>query len=83
MAKEHIEQHRQQSDNGGADQVQQRVEKEQEQGFRGLGTDPTPNENYTVKGVTQGKPTPETDDDHAEKVRRELRQQERERSQRG
>jgi hypothetical protein len=50
--------------------VQHIVEKESEQGFRGapeLG-DPTPNENYTVAGVTAGKPTPETDPDQAAKV---------------
>lgn len=35
--------------------------KVQEQGFIGVTADPTPNENYTVAGVTSGKPTPETD----------------------
>jgi len=44
----------------GEDQVDEMVEKEQEAGFRGATADPTPNENYTVAGVTQGKPTPET-----------------------
>ncbi len=29
-------------------------------GLRGIKVDPTPNENYTVAGVTAGKPTPET-----------------------
>jgi hypothetical protein len=37
------------------------AEKEMAQGFRGVATDETPNENYTVAGVTSGKPTPETD----------------------
>jgi len=35
--------------------------KEHDQGFSGVETDPTPNENYTVAGVVAGKPTPETD----------------------
>lgn len=41
--------------------VQKAVDKETEQGYRGTTVDPTPNENYTVAGVTSGKPTPETD----------------------
>lgn len=44
-----------------AGQVQEAVDKETEQGFRGVKIDPTPNENYTVAGVTSGAPTPETD----------------------
>jgi hypothetical protein len=36
------------------------VEDETAKGYRGVKVDPTPNENYTVKGVTSGKPTPET-----------------------
>ena len=31
-------------------------------GFTGYNVDPTPNENYSVSGVLQGKPTPETHD---------------------
>lgn len=50
-------------------QVQAAVDEETEQGFRGTQVDPTPNENYTVKGVTAGKPTPETDKKQAEKAR--------------
>ena len=46
--------------------------KQLEQGFRGIETDPTPNEHYTVPGVLAGKPTPETDADHAAKVRADL-----------
>ena len=42
---------------------------EQEQGFRGSEVDPTPNENYTVAGVTSGAPTPETDLGSAKDVR--------------
>lgn len=48
--------------------VQAVVDKETEQGFRGIKVDPTPNEHYTVAGVSAEKPTPETDPDHAEKV---------------
>jgi hypothetical protein len=41
--------------------VQKAVDKETEQGFRGVEVDQTPNENYTIAGVTSGKPTPETE----------------------
>ena len=41
----------------------------QEQGYVGDEVDPTPNEHYTVEGVTSGKPTPETDEKAAAKVR--------------
>jgi hypothetical protein len=51
-------------------EVQKRVDEETEQGFRGIETDPTPNENYTVQGVTSGKPTPETDAGAAEDARK-------------
>jgi hypothetical protein len=44
---------------------------ERAQGFRGTGVDSTPNEHYTVAGVTSGKPTPETDHAQAKKVREE------------
>lgn len=51
----------------GADEVQANVDAENEQGFRGVKVDPTPDEHYTVAGVTAGKPTPETDADaHAD-----------------
>jgi hypothetical protein len=43
-----------------------------EKGFRGVEVDPTPNENYSVSGVTSGKPTPETDKAHAKTVRDHL-----------
>lgn len=52
-----------------ADQIQKVVDRESEQGFRGIEVDPTPNENYTVAGVTSGAPTPETDDQQARKAR--------------
>lgn len=51
-----------------AKQVQEAVDKETDQGFSGVEVDPTPNENYTLKGVTSGKPTPETDPKAAEKA---------------
>lgn len=41
-----------------------------EQGFRGVEVDPTPNEHYTVAGVTAGKPTPETDTAAAKAARK-------------
>lgn len=42
--------------------LQEQFDKEAEQGFRGTKVDPTPNEAYTVKGVTgTPDPTPETD----------------------
>lgn len=44
----------------GQDEVQKTVEKVEEKGFFGEEVDETPNENYTVDGVTSGKPTPET-----------------------
>lgn len=45
----------------GVSQVQEKVDAENAQGFRGVEVDPTPNENYTLGGVTKGLPTPETD----------------------
>lgn len=44
----------------GEGEVQEKMDKEQANGFRGLAADPTPNENYTVAGVTSDAPTPET-----------------------
>lgn len=58
-------------------EVQARVDKETEQGFRGIEADPTPNENYTVAGVTDGKPTPETDEAAADEARAEAKRIER------
>lgn len=56
------------SKDNAAEQVQEAVDVETDQGFRGLEVDPTPNENYTVKGVLAGKPTPETDEKQAAKA---------------
>lgn len=58
---------------GGASEVQKRTDEQLDRGYRGIEADPTPNENYTVAGVTSGAPTPETDPDYAEDVRKELR----------
>ena len=58
------------ADDAGADQVQAKMDEEQEQGYRGFVPDPTPNANYTVAGVTSGAPTPETDDDAFNEARK-------------
>lgn len=52
-----------------ASQVQEAVDAETDQGFRGLEVDPTPNEHYTIAGVTSGAPTPETDEKAAAAAR--------------
>jgi hypothetical protein len=57
-------------EDSGEAEVQQNVDEENEQGFRGARVDPTPLENYTLQGVTSGKPTPETDEDAAEAARK-------------
>lgn len=58
------------ADSDVADKVADNLAKETEQGFRGVEVDPTPNEAYTVQGVTSGAPTPETDDGAAEAARK-------------
>lgn len=50
---------------------QEIIDRETEQGFRGVEVDSTPNEAYTLAGVTSGMPTPETDDAQAEQVRKD------------
>lgn len=50
--------------------VEKTINEEQEKGYRGTATDPTPRENYTVAGVTSGAPTPETDAKAAEAARK-------------
>lgn len=50
------------------DRVQAAVDEDTDRGLTGLEIDPTPNENYTVSGVTSGKPTPETDEKAAAKA---------------
>lgn len=56
----------------GAAEVRHVMEVEQEQGFRGVEVDQTPNSAYTVQGVTSGEPTPETDPELSKKRRQEL-----------
>lgn len=53
-----------------AKEVQRATDEAQAQGFYGVETDPTPNEHYTVAGVVEGKPTPETDDEAASEARK-------------
>lgn len=53
----------------GQAEVQNTFDEANAQGFFGTETDPTPNENYTVAGVTADKPTPETDEKQAQKAR--------------
>lgn len=45
----------------GLAEVQARFDEANKQGFFGSTPDATPNENYTLAGVTSGKPTPETE----------------------
>jgi len=52
----------------GQDQVQEAVDQETEQGFRGTKVDPPPDSAYSVAGVLAEKPTPETDDKAAAKA---------------
>lgn len=49
----------------GGKEVQAKMDEETEKGYRGIVPDPTPNENYTVAGVTSGAPTPENNPDLA------------------
>ena len=56
------------NDSGEAD-VQANVDEVNGQGFQGTQVDPTPRENYTLGGVTSGKPTPETDEKAAQAAR--------------
>lgn len=58
-----------QATDAASKQVQERMDQETEQGFRGVEVDPTPNENYTLAGQNAGAPTPETDDKLARQAR--------------
>lgn len=51
-------------------EVQAKADADQARGFRGMEVDPTPNEAYSIAGVTSGAPTPETDDAAAEVARK-------------
>ena len=53
-------------------EVQKAVDAAEDKGYLGVEVDPTPDSHYTVAGVTAGKPTPETDLDHARDVRQKL-----------
>ncbi len=44
------------------ERVQDAMDDETEKGFRGETSDPTPDEHYTIAGVTSGKPTPENNE---------------------
>lgn len=60
-------------DDSGEAEVQAKVDEAEAQGFFGTAVDPTPRENYTLEGVTSGKPTPETDDKAAAEAAQSLR----------
>jgi hypothetical protein len=62
----------------GQAQLQQAANDANEQGYIGSVPDPTPNDNYTVSGVTSGAPTPETDPALREEVDANLRRLARE-----
>lgn len=53
-------------------EVQKAVDKAEEKGYLGVEVDPTPDSHYTVAGVLEGKPTPETDPEHARAVQQKL-----------
>lgn len=48
-------------DDLGLAEVQAAVDQAQQQGYFGTVPDETPNRNYTVAGVTEGAPTPESE----------------------
>jgi hypothetical protein len=48
------------TDDAGQAEVQARFDDANDKGYFGTTPDDTPNENYTLAGVTSGKPTPET-----------------------
>lgn len=49
------------ADDAGQAEVQAKFDEAAEKGYFGNTPDSTPNENYTLAGVTSGKPTPETE----------------------
>lgn len=53
------------SADAGEAAVQAAYDEAHAKGYFGTSTDPTPNENYTLAGVIEGKPTPETQFDAA------------------
>jgi hypothetical protein len=52
----------------GAEEVTSAMDKAVNAGLLGVEVDQTPNEHYTVAGVTASKPTPETDPDAARRA---------------
>lgn len=60
-------------------EVQKAVDEAEDKGYLGVEVDPTPDSHYTVAGVTEGKPTPETDPGHAREVRQKLDDEARQR----
>ena len=55
------------SADAGQAEVQAIFDEAADKGHFGETPDDTPNENYTLKGVTSGAPTPETERTHANK----------------
>lgn len=53
-------------------EVQKAFDEAEDKGYIGVPVDPTDKHAYTVAGVVAGEPTPETDPDHARKVRQQL-----------
>lgn len=47
------------ADDAGQAEVQAKFDEAEEKGYFGTVPDETPNENYTLAGVTSDKPTPE------------------------
>jgi hypothetical protein len=47
------------TEDSGEAEVQAKVDEAEEKGYLGETVDETPRENYTLGGVTSGKPTPE------------------------
>lgn len=62
------------SDDLGAAEVQAAFDEAEDKGYFGKKVDDTPNENYTVAGVTAGLPTPETDPEAYEAARKKFRE---------
>lgn len=56
-------------EDAGAAALQEQMDEDTEKGFHGDAVDPTPNEAYTVAGVTSDTPTPETDPALAKEAR--------------
>lgn len=61
-------------DDAGQAEVQQKFDEELAKGYSGdkprLDAGDYPNENYTLAGVTSGKPTPETERKHPDKAKK-------------